>query len=132
MTICPSLRASSVWIPSTIRRGGSAPVRASPGTRSGDAPRWSAPLLGRRFCGMGSVLTSGGTAARRARQSVELTRAQVLGIAVLVVVPLPALSLGALVVPLPQLMERAAAGFIPFGSPEIEAPPPRTLDRART
>ena len=76
---------------------------------------------------MGGVLTSGGTAVRRARQSVELTRAQTVGLALLIAVPLPALSLGALVVPLPQLMERAAAGFIPFGSPEVRTAPQRRV-----
>ena len=79
---------------------------------------------------MASVFTSSGTAARRARQSVELTRAQLTCVALLIVVPLPALSLGALVVPLPQLMERAAAGFIPFGPPDVEALEPRAVDRA--
>lgn len=79
---------------------------------------------------MASVFTSSGTAARRARQSVELTRAQLACVALLIVVPLPVLSLGALVVPLPQLMERAAAGFIPFGRPDVEAPKSRAVERA--
>ena len=77
---------------------------------------------------MGGVLTTGDAAARRARRSVELTRGQMLCVALLVVVPLPVLSLGALVAPLPQLIERAAAGFIPFASPRETTAQPAAVD----
>jgi hypothetical protein len=48
---------------------------------------------------------------------VALPRRHVVVIAVLVCVPLPLLSLGALIVPLPELLERAAASFVSIAVP---------------
>jgi hypothetical protein len=73
---------------------------------------------------MASVATSHRMPARRVVRSVELTRRQIAGIVLIACVPLPLLSLATTVVPLPQLVERAAARFIPFV--------PATLEDERT
>jgi hypothetical protein len=51
----------------------------------------------------------------RAAKALGLTRSQLALVAVLACVPLPLLSLGAIVVPLPEVVERGAASFAPFG-----------------
>lgn len=55
----------------------------------------------------------------RSVRSVELTHRQIAGIILLACVPLPVLSLAATVVPLPEMVERAAARFIPFAPPTL-------------
>ena len=69
---------------------------------------------------------------RRAVRSVELTRRQIAGIVLIACVPLPLLSLATTVIPLPQLVERAAARFIPFVPPTLEDEPKRVVRAAPT
>jgi len=63
--------------------------------------------------------TAAGTA-----EAVALPRRHLLAIAILMCVPLPLLSLAAMVVPLPQLIERAAATFISIASPTLDGEGP--------
>lgn len=69
---------------------------------------------------MRGVGTSTNVPGPRLVRSVELTRPQVVGVMLLACFPLPLLSLGAMVVPLPEIIERAAAGFIPFASSDLK------------
>lgn len=52
----------------------------------------------------------------RATWALGLTRSQLALVAVLACVPLPLLSFGAMVAPLPEIIERGAASFVPFGT----------------
>lgn len=92
---------------------------------TGDEPAWSsANLRAGASCGsMRGVKTSTNVSVPRLVRSVELTRPQSVGVMLLACFPLPLLSLGAMVVPLPEIIERAAAGFIPFASLELEVKP---------
>lgn len=74
---------------------------------------------------MRGVGTSTNVPGPRLVRSVELTRSQAVGVILLACFPLPLLSLGAMIVPLPEMIERAAAGFIPFASSELEREPTR-------
>jgi hypothetical protein len=74
---------------------------------------------------MRGVKTSTNVPGPRLVRSVELTRPQAVGVILLACFPLPLLSLGAMIVPLPEMIERAAAGFIPFASSELEGSPTR-------
>ena len=72
------------------------------------------------FCGsMPGVTTPVAMPTPRSVRSVELTHRQIAGIILLACVPLPVLSLAATVVPLPEMVERAAARFIPFAPPTL-------------
>jgi hypothetical protein len=79
---------------------------------------------------MASVATSHRMPARRVVRSVELTHRQIAGIVLIACVPLPLLSLATTVVPLPQLVERAAARFIPFVPATLEDEPTRVVRAA--
>jgi hypothetical protein len=79
---------------------------------------------------MASVATSHRMLARRVVRSVELTRRQIAGIVLIACVPLPLLSLATTIVPLPQLVERAAARFIPFVPATLEDEPKRVVRAA--
>ena len=57
--------------------------------------------------------------APRAAEAIALPRRHVLALAVLICIPVPLLSLGATVVPLPGLVERAVATFAPFVAPAL-------------
>ncbi len=68
---------------------------------------------------MDTIATRQRWAASRASEAVALSRPQVIALAVLTCVPIPLLSLAATVVPLPQILERAAATFVPFVAPTL-------------
>ena len=74
---------------------------------------------------MPGVTTPVAMPAPRSVRSVELTHKQIAGIILLACVPLPLLSLAAAVVPLPEMVERAAARFIPFAPPTLGDDPRR-------
>lgn len=76
---------------------------------------------------MRSIVTTRYGTTRSAVRAVELTRAQAMGLMLLVCVPLPALSLGAFLAPLPEVMERGAASFLPFVEPTLEEGPGRVV-----
>jgi len=75
----------------------------------------------RVFCGPMSTFetprswTTTGTA-----ETVVMPRRHLVAIAVLMCVPLPLLSLAAMFVPLPQMVERAAATFVSLAAPEFD------------
>lgn len=66
---------------------------------------------------MESLATSNGWKAPASAEAVSLPRRHVVAIAALACIPLPLLSLGAALVPLPQLLERAAASFVAIAVP---------------
>ncbi len=68
---------------------------------------------------MDTIATRQRWAAPRASEAVALSRPQVIALAVLTCVPIPLLSLAATVVPLPQVLERAVATFVPFVAPTL-------------
>src|SRR6185437_14984238 len=61
------------------------------------------------------------TTARGAGRAVELTRRQLIILALLACVPLPLLSVATTVIPFPEIIERAAAQFLPFGEATASA-----------
>ena len=65
---------------------------------------------------MSSLATPIGLTATGTATAVSLPRRHVLLVALLVCIPLPLLSLAAMVLPLPQLLERATATFISFAT----------------
>ena len=73
---------------------------------------------------MSTFATPKGWTAARTAEAVVLPRRHLLAIAVLMCVPLPLLSLAAIVVPLPQLVERAAATFISIAAPTLDGEGP--------
>ena len=68
---------------------------------------------------MDTIATPRRWAAPRAAEAVALSRPQVLALVLLTCVPIPLLSLAATVVPLPEILERAAATFVPFVAPTL-------------
>ena len=68
---------------------------------------------------MDTIATRQRWAAPRASEAVALSRSQVVALALLTCVPIPLLSLAATVVPLPQVLERAVATFVPFVAPTL-------------
>ncbi len=68
---------------------------------------------------MDTIATRERWAAPRAAEAVALSRPQVVALALLTCVPIPLLSLAATVVPLPQVLERAVATFVPFVAPTL-------------
>jgi len=68
---------------------------------------------------MDTIATPQRWATPRAAEAVALSRPQVVALALLTCVPIPLLSLAAMVVPLPQILERAAATFVPFVAPTL-------------
>jgi translation initiation factor IF-2 len=70
---------------------------------------------------MNEFLSSDPRSAPRAAEAVVLSRREALAVAALAGVPIPLLSLAAAVVPLPQMLERAAASFVPFLAPTLGA-----------
>lgn len=71
--------------------------------------------------------TSTNNPVPRAANAIELTRAQILGATLLACIPLPLFSLATTVVPLPEVIERVAASFIPFASPTLPEQPDRVV-----
>ena len=74
---------------------------------------------------MHRLATSSHASPRTAVRAVEVTRAQLLALLLLVCVPVPVFSLGALLVPLPEIVERGAAHVLPFVA-TLEQEPGRT------
>jgi len=70
-------------------------------------------------------MTTTGTA-----EAVALSRRNLAAIAILACVPLPLLSLGAMAVPLPQFVERAAASFMSLAAPVLDGEGPVIRERA--
>src|SRR6188508_3115569 len=64
------------------------------------------------------VDTSAERPAPLAVRVVELTRRQLLVLALLACVPLPLLSIATTAAPLPEVVQRAAAGLVPFSPAE--------------
>jgi hypothetical protein len=71
---------------------------------------------------MRSVDTSADRPAPLAVRVVELTRRQLLVLGLLACVPLPLLSIGTAVVPLPEIIQRAAASLVPFAPATAHMP----------
>src|SRR3990170_4134167 len=79
-----------------------------------------------RLCGsrvflrrMSNLATPNGWTTAGTAEAVSLPRRHLLAIAILMCVPLPVLSLAATVVPLPQMLERAAATFATIATPAL-------------
>ncbi len=70
-----------------------------------------------------SMTTTGST------EAVALSRRNLAAIAILACVPLPLLSLGAMAVPLPQFVERAAASFMSLAAPVLDSDGPVIRER---
>lgn len=82
-------------------------------------------------CGsMSDLATPSGWTTPRTVEAVALPRRHALAIAILTCVPLPLFSLAAIVIPLPQILERAAATFIPFAAPVLSDREPVLRERA--
>jgi hypothetical protein len=86
---------------------------------------------------MNEFLASHSRATPHAVEAVVLSRRQLLVIALLTCIPIPLFSYAATVVPLPEILERAAADFVPFISPSTggsgelvreEAAPPHAVE----
>lgn len=69
-------------------------------------------------------MTTTGTA-----ESIALSRRNLATVAILACVPLPLLSLGAMAVPLPQFVERAAASFMSLAAPVLDGNGPVIRER---
>ena len=82
------------------------------------------------FCGLMSIsatpmsMTTTGTA-----EAVALPRRHLVAIAILVCVPLPLFSVGAMVVPMPSFVERATATFMSFAAPVLDRGGPFIRER---
>jgi len=68
---------------------------------------------------MNEFMTPESRAAPRAAEAVALSYRQIVVLALVACIPIPLLSLAATVVPLPQILERAAATFVPFVAPTL-------------
>jgi len=68
---------------------------------------------------MNELMTPESRAAPRAAEAVDLSYRQIVALALVACIPIPLLSLAATVVPLPQILERAAATFVPFVAPTL-------------
>ena len=68
---------------------------------------------------MSNLATPNGWTTAGTAEAVSLPRRHLLAIAILMCVPLPVLSLAATVVPLPQMLERAAATFATIATPAL-------------
>ena len=68
---------------------------------------------------MNELMTPESRAAPRAAEAVDLSYRQIIALALVACIPIPLLSLAATVVPLPQILERAAASFVPFVAPTL-------------
>lgn len=68
---------------------------------------------------MSDLATPSGWTAAGTAEAVSLPRRHLVAIAILMCIPLPVLSLAATVIPLPQLLERAAANFATLAAPAL-------------
>lgn len=66
---------------------------------------------------MNEFLTPHGQASPRAADAVVLSRRQLVVVGLLTCIPVPLCSFGAMVVPLPQILERSAASFVTLLAP---------------
>lgn len=70
---------------------------------------------------MSNLATPRSWAPRDTTEAVTVPRRHVLLLALLMCVPLPVLSVVATVLPLPEIIERAAANVVPFAEPPLSA-----------
>lgn len=70
---------------------------------------------------MSNLATPRSWAPRDTAEAVTVPRRHVLLLALLMCVPLPVLSVVATVLPLPEIIERAAANVVPFAEPPLSA-----------
>jgi len=68
---------------------------------------------------MSDLATTNGWTTAGTAEAVSLPRRHLLALAILVCVPLPALSLAATVIPLPQMLERVTAAFSTLATPAL-------------
>jgi hypothetical protein len=71
---------------------------------------------------MDRLATSTSWATATTAEAVALPRRHVLAVAALVCIPIPLFSIGAMLLPLPQLLERAAASFVSIAAPSSGKP----------